>query len=512
MDNKSNLLKDANAGLVVFLVALPLCLGIALASGAPLFSGIIAGIVGGIIVGMFSGSRFGVSGPAAGLTVIVATSIQQLGSYEVFLTAVVLAGFFQVILGIIKSGYVAYFFPNSVIKGMLAAIGIIIILKQIPHAFGIDSDFIGDESFFQKDGENTISEIFNILRVFHSGALIIGLISILTLVFWESKYVKKIKFLSQIPGALIVVLIGVSLKLYFDSSSELLHLKSEHLVNLPVSSNFAQYISFLRFPDFTTILSNASIWKIALVIAVVASLETLLCVEATDKLDPNKTITPTNKELIAQGIGNIFSGLIGGIPVTQVIVRSSANIQANAKSKKSTIFHGILLVCSSLFIPNLLNNIPLASLSAILLLVGYKLAKPSLFKSTWKEGFSQFFPFIITVLAIVFTDLLLGIGIGLFVSLGFILYTNFKNSITSLKDKNHMLIRFNKDIFFFNKAQLMKIIEEFKNGDIITIDGTKANFIDQDIYLTLIELENNFVDDNIEIELKNITFNKTIQK
>lgn len=510
MDNKTNILKDANAGLVVFLVALPLCLGIALASGAPLFSGIIAGIVGGIIVGIFSGSRFGVSGPAAGLTVIVATSIQQLGSFEFFLTAVVLAGFFQIILGIVKSGYVAYFFPNSVIKGMLAAIGIIIILKQIPHAFGIDTDFIGDESFLQKDGENTISEIFNILWVFHSGALIIGLISILTLVLWESKFVKKIKFLNQIPGALLIVVIGIGLKLYFDSSSEVFQLKSEHLVNLPVSNNFGQYISFLRFPNFTTILSNPSIWKVALIIAAVASLETLLCVEATDKLDPSKTITPTNKELIAQGIGNIFSGLIGGIPITQVIVRSSANIQAEGKSKKSTIFHGILLLSSSLFIPNLLNNIPLASLSAILLLVGYKLAKPSLFKSTWNEGYFQFFPFFITVLAVIFTDLLLGIGIGFLVSLVFILNTNFKNSITSIKDKNHMLIRFNKDIFFFNKVQLMKIMEEFKNGDIITIDGTKAKFIDQDIYITLMDLKNNLVDDNIEIELKNITFNKTI--
>ncbi len=510
MDNKSNLLKDANAGLVVFLVALPLCLGIALASGAPLFSGIIAGIVGGIIVGMFSGSRFGVSGPAAGLTVIVATSIQQLGSYEVFLTAVVLAGVFQLILGTIKAGFVAYFFPNSVIKGMLAAIGIIIILKQIPHAFGIDTDFIGDESFLQKDGENTISEIFNILRVFHSGALLIGLISILTLVLWESKYVKKIKFLNQIPGALLVVVIGIGLKLYFDSSSEVFQLKSEHLVNLPVSNNFAQYFSFLRFPDFTNILSNASIWKTALVIAAVASLETLLCVEATDKLDPSKTITPTNKELIAQGVGNIFSGLIGGIPITQVIVRSSANIQAEAKSKKSTIFHGILLLSSSLFIPNVLNNIPLASLAAILLLVGYKLAKPSLFKTTWNEGYVQFFPFLITVLAVIFSDLLIGIGIGLLISLGFILNTNFRNSITFVKDKNYILVKLNKDIFFFNKPQLMKIIEEFKNGDIITIDGTKAKFIDQDIYLTLIELKSNLVNDNIEIELKNITLNKTI--
>ena len=258
MDNKSNLLKDANAGLVVFFVALPLCLGVALASGAPLFSGIIAGIIGGIIAGIISGSRIGVSGPAAGLTVIVATAIQQLGSYEVFLAAVVLAGVFQLIFGAIKAGFVAYFFPNSVIKGMLAAIGIIIILKQIPHAFGIDTDFIGDESFFQKDGENTISEIFNILQVFHKGALIIGLVSILTLVLWESKYVKKIKILSQIPAALVTVLIGISLKLYFDSSSEILFLKSEHLVNLPVANNVGEYFGFLIFPDFSTILSIIS--------------------------------------------------------------------------------------------------------------------------------------------------------------------------------------------------------------------------------------------------------------
>ncbi|WP_337044411.1 SulP family inorganic anion transporter [Emticicia sp. 17c] len=501
--NFSNLKHDFPAGLVVFLVALPLCLGVALASGAPLISGIIAGIIGGIVVGAISGSQLGVSGPAAGLTVIVLNAITELGAFNSFTLAVVLAGVIQIILGIVKAGLIGYYFPSSVIKGMLTAIGIIIILKQIPHVAGIDQDYEGDENFFQKDGENTFSELLNITEFFNEGALVIGLVSIGVLVLWDMSFMKRNKILGAIPGPLVAVLLGIFLNSGLSIFPSNFHLQSNHLVNLPVTKSLSDITSFLVFPNFAAI-SNPLIWKTAFVLAIVASLETLLSVEATDKLDPESRITPTNRELIAQGSGNIVSGLLGGISLTQVIVRSSANIQAGGKSKLATIIHGLILLVCTLSIPTLLNLIPLASLAAVLIMVGYKLAKPAIFKSMFKEGPDQFVPFVATVLAVVFTDLLTGIGIGTMVAMIYILYTNYKGSMSVIRDGNNVLIVFNKDIFYFNKSELMQNLASLQSGDTVLVDGTKTTFIDHDIFLTLEEFQNEARVRNIHIEFKNI--------
>ncbi len=500
----SSIDKDLPAGLVVFLVALPLCLGVALASGAPLFAGIIAGVVGGIIVGFFSGSSIGVSGPAAGLTVIVASAIQELGQFETFLAAVVLAGVLQIVLSFLGAGKIAFFFPSSVIKGMLSAIGLIIILKQLPHAFGIDRDEEGDFSFLQHDGENTFSELLKIGQYFNEGALIIGSLSILLIIFWD-KFFKKNPILSKIPSALIVVVLGIVINSFFP---ETLVLGEEHLVKLPVANNASEFASFLKFPNFTS-LSNFLVIKTAVVLAIIASLETLLCVEATDKLNPEPGITPTKQELLAQGIGNIVSGMIGGLPLTQVIVRSSANIQAGGKTKLSAMIHGMILLLSVVFIPTLLNKIPLASLAAILIMVGYKLASLDVFKRTFKDGYLQFIPFIVTVIAILFSDLLTGIVIGLVVGIAFVLFTNFKSAVAVQSIDNTKMIKLNKDIFFFNKAELMGRLMEIEKGDSVIIDGSKANFIDFDIYTTLQEFikESNLNGSNIE--QKGISIEKT---
>jgi SulP family sulfate permease len=404
---------DLPASIVVFFVAVPLCLGIALASGAPLFAGIIAGIVGGIVVGAASGSSLGVSGPAAGLAVIVFSSIATLGgNWNAFLVAVVLAGVIQLILGYLKAGFIAYFFPNSVIKGMLSGIGLLIILKQIPHALGWDFDIEGDDAFLQADGRNTISEITNALKFITPGALFISFISLLILIFWEQYLSKKHKIFQIIQGPIVVVIFGILMFNCFKNGYLPFQLKANQIVSIPAPANLSDFLHQFTFPDFSYIY-NPEIWKIAIVLAIVASLETLLSVEATDKLDPLKKITPTNRELKAQGLGNVISGLIGGLPITQVIVRSSANINFGAKSKLSAILHGFFLLISALFIASLLNMLPLACLAAILLIVGYKLAKPSLFKEMYSLGWEQFIPFIGTIIAILLTDLLKGITVGI---------------------------------------------------------------------------------------------------
>jgi MFS superfamily sulfate permease-like transporter len=410
--NLSNLKSDIPASVVVFFVALPLCLGIALASGAPLFSGLIAGIIGGIVVGSVSNSSLGVSGPAAGLAAIVFSAIGELG-YENFLMAVVIGGVLQTLFGILRLGIIAYYFPSSVIKGMLTGIGIIIFLKQIPHFFGYDSNPEGDFAFFQIDGENTFSEIFTAFNHIDPGASLIGLISLTILLVWGSILSKKGKIFQIIQGPLVAVIIGI---IYFilTSGDSLWGISSNHLVSVPVPEDASSFFAQFSLPNFQAI-SNIQVWITGFTIALVASLETLLCVEATDKLDPEKRVTPTNRELFAQGSGNIISGLIGGLPITQVIVRSSANIQSGGKTKISSIIHGFLLLISILIIPTILNKIPLSVLAAILLIVGYKLAKPSLFSEMMKKGWKQFLPFIVTVVAIVFTNLLFGISLGLIV-------------------------------------------------------------------------------------------------
>lgn len=498
-----NLKNDLPASLVVFLVALPLCLGIALASGAPLFSGIIAGIVGGIIVGFISGSKIGVSGPAAGLAVIVLSSIQELGAFDVFLLAVVIAGVIQLILGVVKAGVIGYYFPSSVIKGMLSGIGVIIILKQIPHAFGYDADPEGDLEFTQMDGHNTFSEFMYMFESISPGALIITLISLAILILWEQGFMKKTPIFKVVQGPLVAVVAGIVLNLLFRESNYLA-LSPEQVVSIPVSTSIQGFFGQFSFPDFSH-WNNSEVYIIGATMAIVASLETLLCVEATDKLDPEKYITPTNRELIAQGVGNVFSGLIGGIPVTQVIVRSSANIQSGGKSKASAIFHGFLLLLSAMLIPNILNLIPLSSLAAVLLLVGYKLAKPSIFKDVYRSGFSQFAPYVVTILGIIFTDLLMGISLGLIVAVMQILWDNYKvpyhfNTEDYEKDRK-VTIRLSEHVSFLNKAPIMRSLQEIPDNMHVVIDASKTKNIHPDILEIIEDFRENALSKNTVVEL-----------
>jgi MFS superfamily sulfate permease-like transporter len=492
---------DFPAAVVVFLVALPLCLGIALGSGAPLFSGIIAGIVGGIVIGSLSGSQLSVSGPAAGLTAIVVAAITKLQVYEAFLLAVVLAGIIQMILGFIKAGVIGDYVPNSVIKGMLAAIGIILILKQLPHFVGYDKDYSGDETFSQGDSENTFSGVLHSLNAVTLGAVIIGIVSIIILILWETKLFKSNKILSLIPGPLIVVLVGVFINFTYTGSAPNLQLEQKHLVSLPIAENASMFVSFFTFPDFSHI-TNPQVWISGLTIAIVASLETLLGIEAVDKLDPLKRVTPTNRELKAQGVGNLCSGLIGGLPLTSVVVRSSANVMAGAKTKASTIMHGTLLLGSVYFIPKLLNLIPLSALAAILIFTGYKLAKVGLFRDFYKKGWDQFIPFVVTIAAILLTDLLVGIVIGILVGLFFMVRSNFKSSVLVVNDDNRYMVRLRKDVSFLNKPIVKRKLEEVPANSFVLIDATRADFIDKDI----IEEINNFLKHvhlkNIKVEIK----------
>jgi len=485
-----NLLKefksDFPASIVVFFVALPLCLGIALASGAPLFSGVIAGIVGGIVVGMMSGSQLGVSGPAAGLAVIVLTAIGTLGSFESFLLAVVLAGLLQYLLGFFKAGFIAYFVPSSVIKGMLTGIGLLIILKQIPHAFGYSSDFEGDESFEQSSGENTFTALSNAWDYLTPGAVTIALVSFAILILWDTLLTKKHKFFQILQGPIVVVLVGIAMNLAYQKGLLPFSLDANQIVSLPVANTLGDFFSFFTYPDFSQ-WNNLTVIKTAVVLAIVASLETLLCVEATDKLDPLKRVTPTNQELKAQGVGNMLSGLIGGLPVTQVIVRSSANITFGAKTKLSAILHGIWLLLSAITIASYLNLIPLASLATILIMVGYKLAKPSLFKQMYQLGWEQFAPFIITIVAIVLTDLLTGIGIGMVVALVFTLHHSYRNSyhmqnVQTTQDGmvvHHIALA--EEVSFFNKASIIAALEAIPANSKVVIDCTNSKSIAYDV-------------------------------
>jgi MFS superfamily sulfate permease-like transporter len=498
-----NLKNDLPASLIVFLVAVPLCLGIALASGAPLFSGIIAGIIGGIVVGAMSGSQLGVSGPAAGLAVIVLTAITELGGFQVFLLAVVLGGVFQLLLGFAKAGIIGYYFPSSVIKGMLSGIGIIIILKQIPHAFGYDKDYEGDLGFVQVDGHNTFSELFYMLEAVSPGAITITLISMAILVLWEQPFMKKIRLFQIIQGPLLVVGFGIFLNILFQTMPAFA-LSTEQVVAIPVPDTVSDFFGQFIFPDFTQI-TNPAVWVTGITIAVVASLETLLCLEATDKLDPYKRVTPANQELKAQGVGNIISGLIGGLPITQVIVRSSTNIQSGGRTKMSAIFHGVIMLFCAMVIPFILNLIPLASLAAILFLVGYKLAKPALFKQMWGLGKTHFVPFIITILAIVFTDLLTGIMIGMAVAIFYILYNNYKKPFLfeSGKDIKDGAIRLAlaEDVTFINKASIQRTLAQIPDGSRVIIDASNSINIDQDVVEIIEEFKISTEFRDIELEL-----------
>lgn len=495
---------DIPASIVVFLVAMPLCLGIALASGAPLYAGLISGIIGGIVVGSLSGSPLGVSGPAAGLAVIVLNAITDLGGFEIFLVAVILAGVIQLIMGFARAGIIAYFFPSSVIHGMLAGIGVLIFMKQIPHAFGYDKDPEGDFEFIQPDGQNTISELWNMLDYVSPGVLIVSVVSLIILILWETSFMKNMKFTKIIQGPLVAVVTGIILNITFASSSYFA-ISADHLVSVPVSDSIAGFFSNFSFPDFAA-LSNPKVYTTAIIIAVVASLETLLCVEASDKQDTLKRVTPTNRELKAQGVGNIIAGFVGGLPVTQVIVRSSANQQSGGKTKMSTIIHGFLLLISIVAIPSVLNYIPLGTLAAILLVVGYKLAKPALFKKMYQNGNEQFYPFVITILGIVFIDLLWGIGIGMVLAVFMILFRNnfkvpYKFKKEHVGDHDEVKITLPRDVTFLKKAAIQKVLSETKDNSIVEINATESELIHPDVTEIIENFQINAVERNIEVKI-----------
>jgi len=500
----ANLKSDFASGLVVFLVALPLCLGIAMASGAPLFSGIIAGVIGGIVVGYLSQSHISVSGPAAGLTAIILTAITDFGAFDVFLMSVFIAGLIQLTLGFLKAGSISNYFPTNVIEGMLAGIGIIIILKQLPHAFGYDADFEGDQAFVQNDGSNSFSFLFDVLNHIQLGAVVVSLVSLVILISWEK--VPFLKRLKLVPGALIAVIAGVVLNEVFISSGSSLAIAKEHLVSLPVPKSFDEFKAILITPNFAAV-TNPQVWVVALTIAIVASIETLLCIEAADRMDVQKRYTNTNVELRAQGIGNILSSLLGGLPMTSVVVRSSANNNAGAKSKMSSIIHGVLLLVSVLSIPAILNKIPLATLATVLILVGYKLAKPATFFHFWEKGKYQFVPFIATLVFVVATDLLKGVALGIIISIIFVLRGNLKRAYSFKKeeyeDGDVIHIDLAQEVSFLNKAAIKLTLNEIPENSKVIINAHDTEYIAHDVLDLIREFkQTRAIDENIKVKLK----------
>ena len=496
---KKNLKRDLPASLVVFLVALPLCLGIALASGAPLFAGIVTGVIGGIVVASISGSQLSVSGPAAGLTVIVLGAIGQLGSYQTFLLAVMLAGAMQVVLGLIKAGTIGNYFPSSVIEGMLAAIGLILILKQLPHALGVDVDFL-DEDVLQKGAEGAYVVVGRALGQFNFAAIVISALSIATLVFWP-----KFKKVNVVPAPLIVVIIGIGLSIAFQHTGYALRV--DQMVKIPVVSGWSEFTGLFNMPDFAAI-SRADVWKVAGTIAIVASLETLLSIEAIDKIDPIKRVSPTNRELVAQGIGNMTSGLLGGLPMTSVIVRSSANVNAGGRTKMSAIFHGCWLLISLLLIPGLINMIPLACLAAILLVTGYKLTRISLFKHMYHKGWDQFVPFLVTVIAVLLTDLLKGVALGMILSVFYLLRTNMRNPffyrIQEEGNQKNLRIKLAEEVSFLNKAAIQVVFNNIPKETNVIIDGINSRYIDPDVLEIIFNFRHHAYTKGIIVKLENI--------
>jgi SulP family sulfate permease len=494
---------DLPASLVVVLVALPLCLGIALASGAPLASGIVSGVIGGIVVGLLSNSQLMVSGPAAGLTAIVLTGITALGSFEQFLVAVVIGGILQIGLSVVRAGVIGYYFPNAVIKGMLAAIGIILILKQLPHAVGYDADWEGDESFVQPGLGTTFSSLHDLTQEVQLGAVIIAAASLAVLIAWSRPAFRKVKI---VPAPLIVVLLGIGLNAWFGVVDPSLVVRSTHLVQLPVAESPSDWLGFFRLPDWSA-LTSVQAWRLGVTLAIVASLETLLSLEATDKMDPFKRVSDTNRELMAQGVGNMLSGLVGGLPVTGVIVRSAANIDAGARTRWSAILHGILLLTLVLAIPRLLNLIPLSALAAMLLFTGWKLASPALFRISWARGWNQFIPFAVTVVAIVLTDLLIGIAIGLLIAAMFILAEYLRTpALIQVSPDGAVLRRFRlpDQATFLSKANIERTLSALPEGTRIEIDGSNTTRFDFDVLESLHEFRATAALRNIDYRLVGI--------
>ena len=507
----ANLKSDLPSGLVVFLVALPLCLGIALASGAPFFSGIISGIIGGIVIGSLSNSSLSVSGPAAGLAALVFGAISSIGDFSLFLCAVFIAGILQILLGVAKLGGIANYIPGSVIKGMLTSIGILIVAKQIPHAFGYDKDEKGNITELLPYGDEDMHELLQPLQHIEVGVFILCLLSIIIMIVWDKPFIKKrIKF---VPGALVAVIVAVIINEIWIKTGSKLAVQNEHLVQIKVAGSANEFFSFFTLPDFNGFL-NGTVIVYGVVIALIASLETLLSIEAIDNLDPQRRVTNTNKELFAQGVGNSVAGLVGGLPVTSVIVRSSANVNSGAKSKMSAIIHGVMLLVSIVFIPGLLNKIPLSALAAILLLTGYKLAKPVVFKNFWTAGKYQFIPFIITVVVIIAVDLfavipalsgkglLVGVMAGIIAAAGAILHGNLKNSYYFHSEKHKegdtINVRLSEEVSFLNKAAIRQTLDHMPENSSVIIDASNTKYIDYDV----LELIKEFRD--IKVPLKKI--------
>ncbi|MDX1908522.1 MAG: SulP family inorganic anion transporter [Bacteroidia bacterium] len=502
-DLRAHYAQDLIAGLVVFLVALPLCLGIALASGAPLAAGLITGITGGILVGLLSGSQLSVSGPAAGLYVIVLAAIGAAGSFEAFLCSVILAGLLQLALGFMRAGIVAYYFPSAVIKGMLASIGLLLLLKQIPHAFGDDIIAEGQEAFLQADGENTFSELMKLTQHIEPGALVICLIGLVLMLIWERPFIKKMPVASMIPGALLAVIAGILVNTFLLPAEW--RLSGEHLVRLPQA---AKGESWFHMPDFGA-LAHINTWITALTLAVVGSMESLLSLEATDKLDPERRVSSPNQELKAQGIGNILCGLIGGLPMTAVIVRSSANIYAGAQSRWSAVFHGLFLLASVLLIPSFLDMIPLAALAAVLLLVGYKLTRISLFVQMYKLGWDQFLPFVATIVGVLLTDLLEGVAIGMVVAVFYILRNNYRTSAFARTEPTpageRIVIELAQEVSFLNKASVLVTLNELPEHARVLIDGSNTKIIDYDVLEIIQQFRETAAQKHIALEVRGIT-------
>ena len=502
---------DIPAGIVVFLIALPLCLGIALASGAPLFSGLISGMIGGLVVSWLSGSQLSVSGPAAGITVIVFSAIEKLGSFQAVLVACVLAGIMQLVLAYLRAGIVGAFFPSAVIEGMMAAIGLILIIKQIPHATGYHTSYEGDEGYMNETAESSFIELFEAFGGMSPGSVIISIVAVLLLILWSTTWFKKQKLLKLIPGPLVAVVWGVGYNVVAKQFAPDWAVSSEHLVSLPVSEKPIDFFNNFMFPDFSY-LTNPQVYIVAVTLAIINSLATLLSLEATDKLDPLKRIAPTNRELKAQGVGNIISGMLGGLPIAAVIVRSSAGINAGAQTRVACFTHGVFLLLSVMFLAHYLNTIPLACLAAILLHTGYKLANPALFRKFYQKGMSQFLPFVITVTSILVTDLLKGMVIGMVIGLFFVIKANYHAAITLTQDGSHYLLSLNKDVSFLNKALLRKFILSIQDHSTVTIDASKATFIDHDILETIEGFLATAPDDNITVETIELHGKEKIKK
>ena len=499
-----NLKCDIPAGIAIFFIAIPLSLGIALASGAPLFSGLIASIIGGIVVAPLSRSALGISGAAAGLVIMMLTDIEKFG-FTAFLCVVILAGVFQILMGLAKMGSIAHYFPSSVIKGMLSGIGIIIFLKQIPHAVGYDRDYEGDLEFFQSDNYSSFSELSHMMEFISPTAIFIAVVSLAILILWEQPKLKRSNFFQVLHGALITIVVGVWINEFFQIFNPDFALKESHLVNLPVSKNMGDLLQQMHSPDFSQFL-NPEIYISALFLALLASVETLLSVEAVDRLDIYKRVTPPSRELIAQGIGNIVSGLLGGLPLTQVIIRSSINIQSGAKTKAAGFISGSLLLLTVVFIPEWLNKIPLASLASVLLVVGYKLTRPKTFKKMYRSGMYHFIPFIVTIFGLIFTNLVFGVLIGMSAALLSIVLENYKTAqyFRETHIGNKIIFRLSEHVSFLNKATLKQTLDQLSANSEVVIDATRSKYIDYDVFEVIRDFKKEAPLKNIQLTLQNV--------